>query len=267
MKPLLPTLANVYSMLNQYKAQADQSIVPQDGVRPRRCGDAREELEIDEPINNESPVVQLADFLFFNLKSVLGEDSARLHELNSALRRIGECPRTAELFVKLQDALGNGRYHPVAYNKLVLVKDWGCSPFRLLDAALAALREDLLEIDASTIDFAKHALKNRTVIYANAAGAGGPAVLLNGFEHAGLRDMTSTAASGNYAVHSRLGTEKELEQDVFVIRQTLARTEEKLAKARGLNRDYFVLNRDIAAMEEMEELRAEKKRKVVEIGI
>jgi hypothetical protein len=52
-----------------------------------------------------------------------------------------------------------------------------------------------------------------------------------------------------------------------VIRQTLARTEEKLAKARGLNRDYFVLNRDIAAMAEMEELRAEKKRKVMEIGI
>ena len=260
MKPLLPALANVFHLLNKYKAQSDQAVVPHDGVPPRRCGDAREELEIDEPINNESPVVQLAEFLFFNLKGVVNEESKNFQDLNSAVCE--ECPRTVEVFLKLQGALGNGRFHPVAYNKLVLVRDWGCSPFRLLDAALAALEEDLISIDASTIDFAKHALKNRTVIYANAAGAGGPAVLLNGFEYAGLREMTSTAASGNYAVHTQLGTEKELEEDVFVIRRTLETAEANLAKVRGLNRDYFVLNGDIAAMAEMEELRAEKKRKV-----
>ena len=53
-----------------------------------------------------------------------------------------------------------------------------------------------------------------------------------------------------------------LEEDVFVIRRTLETAEANLAKVRGLNRDYFVLNGDIAAMAEMEELRAEKKRKV-----
>lgn len=260
MKPILPTLAKVFHALNQYKAQADKTDVPQDGVRPRRCGDAREEQDTDEPINNESPMVQLADYLFFNLSGVVNEPSKYFANLNDEVS--AECPRVVDLFLKLQPAVGDGRYHLVAHNKLKLVSDWGCAPFRLLDAALEALESDLVAIGQPSIDMAHQVLKDRTVIFTNAAGAGGSAVALHGFEYARLSHMLSTAGAGNHNVQTQLGTEKQLAEDVVVIRRTLALAEEKLAKVRSLNREYSALSGDISVMAELDEMRAQKKRKV-----
>ena len=180
-------------------------------------------------------MVQLADYLFFNLSGAANCEY---------FQKLQDGSRVVELFQKLQKAFGTGRYHLVAHMKLQLVEDWGCAPFRLLDAALKALEADLGLLDQLAVDAVHQALKGRAISYANAAEQRSyDGVMVSEYAPTTLSQIIWTAQDGNEVLKTQLGTEQQLEEKVVVLRRNLAAAEQKLDEVRALNHQYLSLKK------------------------
>jgi len=115
------TLSRVYKSLADYAADRSTG-VPTAGIPARRTANAREDAARCL-LTDRAPVVQLADFVFYNLRNVAVENS-RLIALVESLRHAQFKGYDREHCGREVDAVA---------------ERWGCAPDRLLAEAMAAV--------------------------------------------------------------------------------------------------------------------------------
>jgi hypothetical protein len=72
--------------------------------------------------------------------------------------------------------------------------------------------------------------------------------------------MWISATSGDYKLHTTVGTLEDLEAEAAKIRGEYEKVMDKISKVKGLERKFFALDRDLSAMTMVEELRAKRRR-------
>jgi hypothetical protein len=234
------TFARVYASLIAYRSMDDKTRVPQNGIPARREANIRSELRADSPVNGESPVIMLADFLVYNFRgAVVCERSPNMHALIHTL-----C---------MGYRIGN--YKHCGSELDTIVEIWGCAPFRLLDDAIATLELDLRVMDMNP---SLRLLQNSVVEFTHKAGSKVSARELNSILNPDITDIWITLGTGSHVLHSEL--EEDFDADIAALEAKLAETKERRRVFQQMVAAHASLDKDVLALSAVDKMLRNKKR-------